>query len=369
MVIVDQIKDALQDLSAPDLKAKADSLLNEVEELAKSVGYQAPSYIEKLKAYNKAQEIYTLVLELSKQSKELIELEKLISNNELTELATEDLKVTEISAREFLTKLRELTKEPLENDNKQAIMEIRPGVGGIEASLFAEELFRMYTRYCTLKNFSFEVYNLEYNPEGGINEAIFLVQNEGSFGVFRFESGVHRVQRVPSTEASGRIHTSTASVAVLPKLESTDVRIKPEDLRIDVYRSSGPGGQSVNTTDSAVRITHIPSGLTVSCQNSKSQHKNKETAMAILAAKLYDIERSKTNENVMTLREEAIQGGDRSVKIRTYNFPQGRITDHRISKSWFTIDLTMNGELDEIITTTNDKLRDAQRTSSSALAN
>lgn len=202
-----------------------------------------------------------------------------------------------------------------------------------------------------------ELYSFVYDDVGGIKEAVFLIDEEESFAKFRFEAGVHRVQRVPTTESSGRIHTSTASVVVMPEISIKEVKIKPEELRIDVYRSSGPGGQSVNTTDSAVRITHLPTGITVSCQNGKSQHKNKEMALSILASKLEEIESSIQKDATKEIRNSAISGGDRSVKIRTYNFQQSRITDHRISTSWFNIPEIMDGEIEEIVATTNLKLR------------
>ncbi|MCA9386412.1 PCRF domain-containing protein [Candidatus Dojkabacteria bacterium] len=279
------------------------------------------------------------------------------SDGDLFVIAQQEIEEISPEIENLANELEALTAKPLPNDNSKAIFEVRPGVGGVEASLFAESLYRMYSRYLTTNGFTIDQYSLDYDAEGGIKEATFLVDSKGSYGKLRFESGVHRVQRVPTTESAGRIHTSTASVVVLPQINVRDVNIKDEDLRIDVYRSSGPGGQSVNTTDSAVRITHIPSGIVVSCQNGKSQHKNKEMAMNVLVAKLTKIEEEKKSSEEKNLRNASILGGDRSAKIRTYNFPQGRVTDHRISKSWFNIDQIMEGEVSEIIETVNRDLR------------
>ncbi|MCA9381251.1 PCRF domain-containing protein [Candidatus Dojkabacteria bacterium] len=279
------------------------------------------------------------------------------SDGDLFEIAKQEIEELTPKIEKLTAELERLTAKPLPNDNSKAIFEIRPGVGGVEASLFAESLYRMYLRYLNSLGMAVDQYSLDYDAEGGIKEATFLVDVKGSYGQLRFESGVHRVQRVPTTESAGRIHTSTASVVVLPQINVKDVNIKDEDLRIDVYRSSGPGGQSVNTTDSAVRITHIPSGIVVSCQNGKSQHKNKEMAMNVLVAKLTKIEEEKKSSEEKNLRNASILGGDRSAKIRTYNFPQGRITDHRIGKSWFNIDQVMEGEVGEIVETVNRDLR------------
>jgi peptide chain release factor 1 len=235
-------------------------------------------------------------------------------------------------------------------DERSAILEIRPGTGGDEAALFASELFQMYQRYAQIRGWKFEVMEIAHSDIGGFREAVAEVNGRGVFARLKFESGVHRVQRVPKTETQGRIHTSTVTVAVLPEAEEVDIDIQDKDLRIDVFRSSGPGGQSVNTTDSAVRITHIPTGTVVSQQDEKSQHKNKAKAMRILRARLYEAERSKLHEERAATRKGQVGTGDRSERIRTYNFPQGRVTDHRINLTLYKIDKVMTGEaLDEMV--------------------
>ena len=237
-----------------------------------------------------------------------------------------------------------------EADERSAIIEVRAGTGGDEAALFAAELFQMYQRYAQIRGWKFETMEASYSDLGGFRDAVAEINGRGVFARMKFESGVHRVQRVPKTEAQGRIHTSTATVAVLPEAEEVDIDIQDKDLRIDVFRSSGPGGQSVNTTDSAVRITHLPSGLVVSQQDEKSQHKNKAKALKILRARLYEAERSKLHEERAATRKGQVGTGDRSERIRTYNFPQGRVTDHRINLTLYKIDKVVSGEaLDDFI--------------------
>lgn len=240
-----------------------------------------------------------------------------------------------------------LPKDP--NDDKNVIVEIRSGTGGDEAALFAADLFRMYCRYAEEKRWKVEVLSSSPTELGGFKEVIFMVEGQGAYSRLKFESGVHRVQRIPATEAGGRIHTSTATVAVLPEAEEVEVHIEPNDLKIDVYRSSGPGGQSVNTTDSAVRITHLPTGLVVACQDEKSQHKNKEKALKILRARLLEKMQEEALAEQAAARRSQVGTGERSERIRTYNFPQGRVTDHRIGLTLYKLDLVIDGDLDEII--------------------
>lgn len=240
-----------------------------------------------------------------------------------------------------------LPKDP--NDDKNVIIEIRGGAGGDEAALFAADLMRMYSMYAETKNWKIDIMNTNETDIGGYKEVSFMIMGQGAYSRLKFESGVHRVQRVPSTESSGRIHTSTVTVAVLPEVEDVEVEINQNDLRIDVFRAGGPGGQCVNTTDSAVRITHLPTGLVVSCQDEKSQHKNKDKAMKILRSRLYDLISSQQHEQIAQDRKSQVGTGDRSERIRTYNFPQGRVTDHRIGLTLHRLEAVLNGDLDELI--------------------
>lgn len=240
-----------------------------------------------------------------------------------------------------------LPKDP--NDDKNVIVEVRAGTGGDEAALFAGTLFRMYSRYAEVERWKVDVLSSNATELGGFKEVIFVIEGHGAYSRLKFESGVHRVQRIPATEAGGRIHTSTATVAVLPEAEEVELHIEPNELKIDVYRSSGPGGQSVNTTDSAVRVTHLPTGLVVACQDEKSQLKNKDKALKILRAKLYDQLQAEADREQAAARRSQVGTGDRSERIRTYNFPQGRVTDHRIGLTLYKIDLIIDGDLDEIV--------------------
>ncbi len=277
-------------------------------------------------------------------------------DEDLADLARLELADLEPKLEAMTERLRVLSIPKDPDDSRNAIVEIRAGTGGDEAALFAGEVYRMYRRYADLRSWKTELIEVNETGIGGVKEAIFSLQGDGAFGRMRHESGVHRVQRVPETEAGGRIHTSAVSVAVLPEAEEVDVRIEPNEIRIDVYRSQGPGGQSVNTTDSAVRITHIPTGLVVTCQDEKSQHKNKAKALRVLRARLLEREREEAARERAEARRSQIGHGDRSEKIRTYNFPQNRVTDHRIGVSVHDIDGVMAGNLDAFI----DALIDAE---------
>ena len=268
---------------------------------------------------------------------------------EMRELAKEELRELEerIPGMESELELMLLPRDP--DDSRDAILEIRAGAGGEEAALFAGDVARMYQRYAERMGWKMEMLELSPTATGATKEVIFSLQGDGAFGRLRFESGVHRVQRVPETESQGRIHTSACSVVVLPEAEEVEVNIAANELKIDVYRSSGPGGQSVKTTDSAVRITHIPTGVVVICQDEKSQHKNKAKAMRVLQARLYEEKKRKQHEAEAAERKQAVAGGDRSAKIRTYNFPQSRVTDHRINYTAHNLTALMDGDLEDLL--------------------
>jgi len=271
------------------------------------------------------------------------------SDRELAEMAKTELEELKPERQSLEEKLKLLLAPRDPNDSKNVIVEVRAGTGGEEAALFAAELYRMYQRYAERQRWKVELLSSNPTGIGGYKEVIFLVEGQGAFGKLKHESGVHRVQRVPATESSGRIHTSAASVAVLPEVEDVDIQINPADLRIDVFRSSGPGGQSVNTTDSAVRITHVPSGLVVTCQDEKSQMKNKTKALKVLRARLLDKAVTEQKEKIDTARRSMVGSGDRSEKIRTYNFPQNRMTDHRIGLTLHSLDAILDGKINEIV--------------------
>src|SRR5881409_3127997 len=288
---------------------------------------------------------------LARLQKELVEAREVLQDKdpELAQLARIDVERLRPEVERCERQLAALLAPADPMDDRDAIVEIRAGTGGDEAALFAAVLFRMYTRYCERKGWKVEVVSLSEGNLGGLKEAIFAARGPRAYGTLRYESGVHRVQRVPVTEAQGRIHTSAATVAVLPEAEEVDIKIEEKDLRIDVFRSSGPGGQSVNTTDSAVRITHIPTGVVVQQQDEKSQHKNKAKALKILRARLYDAERAKRDAERAANRKSQVGSGDRSERIRTNNFPQNRVTDHRIHYTVHNLTEVMDGDLDELI--------------------
>ena len=298
---------------------------------------------------SKIVESYGAYKKLRKRLEETEALWEQEKDPELRNLAKEELEQIRFQLGEKEKELKELLVPWDPRDDKNVIMEIRAGTGGEEAALFAADLFRMYTRYAEGKGWKVEVMDANETELGGFKEIIFSVSGPGAYGDLRYESGVHRVQRVPVTEAGGRIHTSAVTVAVLPEAEETEVEIRPEDLRIDVFRASGAGGQHVNKTESAVRITHLPTGMVVTCQDEKSQHKNKARALRVLRARLYEMEEQKRLQEESAIRRSMVGSGDRSERIRTYNFPQNRITDHRINLTLYKLDSVLEGELGEII--------------------
>lgn len=312
--------------------------MNVWQKLAKEHGDMKP-IVEKYREY-------------SKHKKELEENKEMLKeslDDEMKELVKEEISELEdsIEKEEQDLKILLLPKDP--NDEKNVFMEVRAGTGGDEAGLFAEDLLRMYRMFADKQRWKTEIMSISEQGVGGIKEVVFLVKGQGAYSKLKYESGVHRVQRVPATESSGRIHTSAATVAVLPEVEDVDVVINQNDLRIDVYRASGNGGQCVNTTDSAVRITHIPTGLVVTCQDEKSQLKNKDKAMKILKSRLYEKYQEEQNKDIADARKSQIGSGDRSERIRTYNFPQGRVTDHRINMTIYQLDSFLNGDISDMI--------------------
>lgn len=309
-------------------------------------------YRELAREYSNLTELVDTYDKLGKVENELENTHELIEKaveSDLRDLAHDELKILKAERDQLLKKatLLLIPKDPM--DLKNIIMEIRAGTGGEEAALFVADLFRMYTYYSERQGWKIEIMSSNETGIGGFKEIIFSITGNNVFENFKYESGVHRVQRVPVTESGGRIHTSAVTVAVLPEAEETEVEILGEDIRIDVYRSSGPGGQSVNTTDSAVRLTHLPTGLVVTCQDEKSQHKNKAKAMRVLRARLYDLEESKQHDERAKERKNQIGSGDRSERIRTYNFPQNRVTDHRINLTLYKLNNVVEGELGDII--------------------
>lgn len=336
-----------------------DELVKKYDEIAKQIS--DPDIIADQDLWRKLMKEHsdlTPIIEKYKEYKNTLEeiddaLSMLDDNldDDFRELVKEELAENKgnIETLEDELRLLLLPKDP--NDDKNVIVEIRGGAGGDEAALFASDLFRMYSRYAERNNWKVETMSLNESGIGGFKEAIFMIQGQGAYSKLKYESGVHRVQRIPTTESGGRIHTSTVTVAVLPEAEDVDVEINMNDVRVDVFRSSGNGGQSVNTTDSAVRLTHVPTGLIISCQDEKSQHKNKDKAFKVLRARLYELEQSKQQAELAAEKKSQVGTGDRSERIRTYNFPQGRVTDHRVSLTLHRLEQILDGDIEEFIQT------------------
>jgi len=345
---------------------KVKQIVNTYETLEKELAsgnIDKKDFVKKSKEYSSIGDVVAQAKNYLNFEKEKEELKKIIedkkSDNDMVELAKSELIQLSKKKEEDEKKLKIYLLPKDEADSKNAILEIRAGTGGLEATLFVADLYKMYEKVCLNKNWSFEIINLSKSEAGGFKEVILLVKGASIYSFLKFESGVHRVQRVPATETQGRVHTSAATVAVLPEAEEVDVRINEKDLRIDVFRSSGPGGQSVNTTDSAVRITHLPTGIVVSQQDEKSQHKNRAKAMKILRSRIYEAEREKKDRERSIDRKKQIGSGDRSERIRTYNFPQSRVTDHRINLTLHKLGDFLSGDTFEELTE-NLRIRDQE---------
>lgn len=336
---------------------KLDFILEKYEELSKKVSdpeiiADQPVWQKHIKEMGEMEPIVKKYREYKSakqgidEAKEILEME---DDAELKEMAKMELTELEDGINQIEDELKVLLLPKDPNDEKNVILEVRAGTGGDEAALFGQDLLRMYLRYAERNRWKAEILELNDTGIGGIKEAVVLIKGKGAYSRLKYESGTHRVQRVPETESSGRIHTSAATVAVLPEVDDVDVEVNPNDVRVDVYRASGNGGQCVNTTDSAVRLTHEPTGLVVTCQDEKSQIKNKEKAFKVLRARLYDLMMQKQNEEISAERKSQVGSGDRSERIRTYNFPQGRVTDHRIGLTLYKLENILDGEIDGII--------------------
>lgn len=334
-----------------NLDLQLDKVLYRYDELREQLASgDGGSFAKLSKELSDLEPIVESVQALKKARSDMAEAEALMADPEMKDMAAEEFYALKDRLPELERQVQLMLLPKDEADEKNAIIEVRAGTGGEEAALFAAELFRMYERYAASHGWRFEVMDVNETGIGGFKEASATITGRNVFARLKFESGVHRVQRVPATEAGGRIHTSAATVAIMPEAEEVDIHLEEKDLRFDVYRSQGSGGQSVNTTDSAVRVTHLPTGLAVACQQEKSQHKNKATALKLLRARLYEMEREAKAAERAANRKSQVGSGDRSERIRTYNFPQGRVTDHRVNLTLYKIDEVMKGEaLDELI--------------------
>jgi peptide chain release factor 1 len=356
----------MPDIDINELREKLDVVEAELQDLQKKL--QDPQLPKDPQKYKQVSTTYSEVKEKKDVISELVQTaERLEENRVLAENESDDEMLTLVSSdseklQEKLLNLHErlvdIEEEKDPYDQGNAIVEIRAGTGGDESNLFTQEMFRAYSKFAEAQGYAIAIASVSYGSAGGYKEIVFFVEGKEAYKTLKFESGVHRVQRVPETESSGRIHTSAVSVVVLPEIPEADINIDPNDLRIDVYRSSGPGGQSVNTTDSAVRIVHEPTGIVVTCQDEKSQHKNKAKALKILTAKLHELAEEESADKVGEIRQQAIKTGDRSAKIRTYNFPQSRVTDHRIKESWHNLGEVLEGNFSEIIAALHKYNRD-----------